>query len=41
MPKLKKCPNCNTYTLKDICPECKNKSKTKQAHYKFIKIKNN
>lgn len=35
--KLKKCPSCNSYTLKDDCPKCKNK--TSDAHYKFIKIK--
>ena len=33
---LKKCPN-NHYTLKEECPKCK--EKTKNAHYKFIKIK--
>jgi RNA polymerase subunit RPABC4/transcription elongation factor Spt4 len=35
--KLKKCTKCNLYTLKEICSECN--SKTKEAHYKFIKIK--
>jgi len=34
--KLKKCPKCRTYTLKTICPKCK--EKTEDAHYKFIKI---
>jgi len=38
MTKLKKCPKCNTYTLKQTCPKCK--TETKSAHYKFIKIKN-
>ena len=38
MPKLKKCINCNFYTLKENCPKCK--TKTKDAHYKFIKVKN-
>jgi rRNA maturation protein Nop10 len=38
--KLKKCPSCKTYTLKDTCPNpgCDDK-KTKSAHYKHIKIK--
>lgn len=35
--KLKKCPECNTYTLKELCPKCK--CKTKDAHYKFVKLK--
>jgi len=35
--KLKKCPLCNTYTLKEKCPKCN--SQTKDAHYKFIKLK--
>ena len=33
--KLKKCPECNTYTLQDKCPKCV--KKVKEAHYKFIK----
>jgi len=33
---LKKCPN-NHYTLKEECPKCK--EKTKNAHYKFVRIK--
>jgi len=37
MSKLKKCSHCNLYTLKEACPECKNK--TQEAHYKFIKIR--
>ncbi len=37
MPKLKKCPKCGRYTLKETCPKCK--QKTKEAHYKFVKIK--
>jgi len=36
--KLKKCTKDSTYTLKDDCPKCK--SKTKNAHHKFVKIKN-
>ncbi len=36
--KLKKCLKCNKYTLKEICSKCK--SKTKNAHYKFLKVKN-
>ncbi|MGA2130441.1 MAG: nucleolar RNA-binding Nop10p family protein [Candidatus Pacearchaeota archaeon] len=35
--KLKKCKNCNSYTLKDVCDKCKNK--TMDAHYKFVKTK--
>ena len=35
--KLKKCKDCNSYTLKDICEKCN--KKTTDAHYKFIKIK--
>jgi len=35
---LKKCEKCQKYTLKEICPKCKNK--TKEAHYKFLKIRN-
>lgn len=35
--KLNKCPDCNTYTLKSLCPKCK--SQTKSAHYKFIKVR--
>lgn len=35
--KLKKCPNCNEYTLKENCEKCKTDSK--DAHYKYIKIK--
>jgi rRNA maturation protein Nop10 len=33
--KLKKCPVCSSYTLKE--EHCK--AKTKDAHYKFIKIR--
>jgi len=36
--KLKKCPTCSIYTLKDSCPKCNKKSK--DAHYKFVKIRN-
>ena len=35
--KLKKCSKCNSYLLEEICPKCKIDSK--DAHYKFIKIK--
>lgn len=35
--KLKKCKNCNKYTLKEKCPNCK--EKVKDAHYKFIRIR--
>jgi len=37
MSKLKKCKECNVYTLKDKCPICDKKSS--DAHYKFVKIK--
>lgn len=37
MSKLKKCNTCKKYTLKEICPKCD--SNTKDAHYKYIKIK--
>ena len=34
--KLKKCLKCNLYTLKEEhCSE-----KTKDAHYKFVRVKN-
>jgi len=37
--KLLKCNSCKpaTYTFKEVCPKCKEKSK--DAHYKFIKIR--
>lgn len=35
--KLKKCPECNSYTLKETCPNCN--SKSKDAHYKFLNLK--
>jgi hypothetical protein len=35
--KLKKCKTCKTYTLKNNCKKCNEKSS--DAHYKFIKIK--
>lgn len=35
--KLKKCPKCKTYTLKENCPKCE--SKSKDAHYKFLKLR--
>lgn len=35
--KLKKCPNCKEYNLTDTCRKCK--TKTEDAHYKFIKIR--
>jgi len=34
--KLKKCKT-HGYTLKETCPNCKNK--TQEAHYKFIKVR--
>jgi len=33
--KLKKCPECNSYTLEEACKKCN--CKTKEGHYKFIK----
>ncbi len=33
--KLKKCKECEIYTLKDKCPNCN--KKTYDAHYKFIR----
>lgn len=38
MTLLKKCEQCNQYTLKKTCPKCK--KPTNDAHYKFIKIRN-
>jgi rRNA maturation protein Nop10 len=35
---LKKCPKCSTYNLTSICRKCK--TQTKDAHYKFINVKN-
>ena len=32
---LKKCKNCNKYSLKENCPKCKGKNS--DAHYKFIR----
>ena len=37
MNKLKKCPSCNIYTLKEICSKCKKPAK--DAHYKYIRTK--
>jgi len=37
MSKLKKCTTCKEYTLKEDCPKCKEKAK--EAHYKFIKLR--
>jgi rRNA maturation protein Nop10 len=34
--KLLKCPQ-HSYTLKETCPKCN--QPTKEAHYKFIKIR--
>ena len=36
MDKLKKCSECNSYTLEDKCKLCK--SKTESAHYKFLHL---
>ena len=35
--KLKICKTCKVYTLKENCVKCN--SKTSDAHYKFIKIR--
>ena len=35
--KLKKCPKCDNYSLKEGCNKCE--IKNKEAHYKYIKIK--
>ncbi|NPE26383.1 hypothetical protein HNV12_00040 [Methanococcoides sp. SA1] len=35
---LKKCSKCKSYTLKEICPKCE--EKTESAHYTFPKIRN-
>ena len=35
--KLKKCSKCGKYTFKENCDICQ--SETKDAHYKFIKIR--
>ncbi|MFC1710566.1 nucleolar RNA-binding Nop10p family protein [Nanoarchaeota archaeon] len=37
--KLKKCKSCKIYTLKENCKKCK--SKTSDAHYKFVRVKKN
>ena len=34
---LKKCEKCYGYTLEETCPKCK--IQTKNAHYKFIQIR--
>ena len=37
---LKKCPECESYTLKDNCPKCNDqKIKTESISYKFPKIR--
>ncbi len=36
--KLQKCPKCEEYNLTETCSKCK--TKTQDAHYKFIKIRN-
>jgi len=36
--KLKKCPECKNYTLKENCSKCN--SRTKDAHYKFLGMRN-
>jgi len=35
--KIKKCPICKAYTLKETCGKCK--LKTQDAHYKFIYLR--
>jgi len=34
--KIKKCQKCGAYSLKEICNKCN--FKTKDAHYKFVKV---
>lgn len=34
---LKKCPKCQTYTLKEICKTCN--KQTVDPHYKFKKVR--
>ncbi len=35
--KLRKCKKCGSYTLKNLCQNCK--EKTSDAHYKFLNLK--
>ena len=35
--KLKKCPNCKLYSIKEKCKGCQ--TETKDAHYKFLKLR--
>ncbi len=35
--KLKKCKKCKTYTINNVCNKCYKEAK--DAHYKFVKIK--
>ncbi|VVB80062.1 Nucleolar RNA-binding protein, Nop10p family [uncultured archaeon] len=35
--KLRKCPKCKEYSLKENCKKCK--LPTEDAHYKFIKLR--
>jgi rRNA maturation protein Nop10 len=34
---LKRCPECKSYNLEEYCKKCK--TKTNDAHYKFLKIR--
>ena len=37
---LKKCPKCESYTMKDECPTCNDsKEKTESISYRFPKIR--
>lgn len=35
--KMRQCTNCGFYTMKTECPKCG--KETKEAHYKFVKVK--
>jgi rRNA maturation protein Nop10 len=35
--KMRKCPSCFKYGFEEVCDKCR--IKTKDAHYKFVKIK--
>ncbi len=39
--KIKKCPRCRTYTLKEKCPHCQTKTieSSKKFKQKFLKTK--
>ncbi|MFA5020323.1 MAG: nucleolar RNA-binding Nop10p family protein [Candidatus Pacearchaeota archaeon] len=41
MTLLKKCPKCNSYTLKDTCPKCNEKTKEAGVKYRERFVKKN